>query len=365
MGGMGSLKALSCCVVLCGLFFTAVAYAQQNATLQPASPTLSRQSSQAANPSSQPSNPPLGGSITGTVMDQGGAVAIGATIRLTRPNQPQAQEVLSGNDGQFSFSDLAPGPFQLTITAPGFDPKTFEGELQPGQVFLVPAIVLNIARATTTVSVAMTTQQLAQIQIKQQETQRVLGIFPNFYVSYIHDAAPMTSGQKFQLAWKAVTDPVTILGVSALAGLQQATNDDSRCGQEAGGYGMRFSAAYATTLTEAFVDDAILASLLKQDPRYFYQGTGTIGSRLRHALAHAVVRKGDNGRWQPSYSGILGSFASAGLSSLYYPESDRSGGLVVQNAAIGIAGRAVGAIFEEFVLKKFTTHASGQPTPQP
>ena len=88
-------------------------------------------------------------------------------------------------------------------------------------------------------------------------------------------------------------------------------------------------------------------------------------SRLAHALSHAIVRKGDNGRSQPNYSGIIGSFATAGITSFYYPESDRNGGLVIQNALVGIAGRAVGGVFQEFVLRKFTSHATGQTTSRP
>lgn len=298
-------------------------------------------------------------------MDRGGAVAVGAQVRLTRPDQPKAQQVSSGDNGQFAFRYLVPGAFQVTITAPGFETKTVTGELQAGQAFLLPAIVLNVAPTTTTVNVAPTTEQVAQIQIKQQEKQRVLGIAPNFYVSYIPDAAPMTAQQKFQLAWKSVSDPVTIIGVGALAGIQQATNDYGGLGQEAGGYGKRFTSAYATLVTGTLIEDAVLASLFKQDPRYFYQGTGTTGARLEHALSHAIIRKDDNGRWQPNYSGIIGSFANAGLSSLYYPESDRSGGLVVQNALVGIAGRAVGGVFQEFVLRKFTSHANSQTTNRP
>ncbi len=229
----------------------------------------------------------------------------------------------------------------------------------------MPEMVLKVAPATTTVQVGVTAEQVAQIQIKQEEKQRVLGIVPNFYVSYIPDAAPLNAKQKFQLAWRSVSDPVSILGAGTLAGIQQATNDYGGLGQEAGGYGKRFSVAYASLVTGAFIDDAVLASLLKQDPRYFYQGTGTTRSRLAHALSHAIMRKGDNGRWQPNYSGIIGNFANSGLTSLYYPESDRSGGLVVQNALVGIAGRAVGGVFQEFVLRNFTSHANSQTTNQP
>jgi Carboxypeptidase regulatory-like domain len=346
--------------VLSAFCFATTVYAQQPLGSQPAPSASSSPAGAASSGQSTSSND---GSLEGTVLDQTGAVAVGAKVRLTRPDDKGVQEASSGDDGQFAFSNLDPGPFQLSVSAPGFRTSTFNGELQAGQVFLVPTIVLNVTPASTTVSVGLTTEQVAQVQIKQQEKQRVLGIVPNFYVSYIPDAAPMTSRQKFQLAWKSVSDPINIMGVGMLAGAQQAANDYGGLGQEAGGYAKRFSVAYASFITGSFIDDAVLASLMKQDPRYFYQGTGSTRSRLLHAVEHAVMRKGDNGNWQFSYSGVLGSFASAGITSFYYPESDRSAGLVVQNALVGIAGRAVGGVFQEFVLRKFTSHSSAANQP--
>ncbi len=298
-------------------------------------------------------------------MLEGGAVAVGAQVRLMRPAQSHPQQVLTSDNGQFAFIDVTPGPFELTITAPGFEAKTYAGHLQAGQVFLAPAIVLKVARPTTTVNVGPTTKQVAQIQIEQQEKQRLLGIAPNFYVSYIPDAAPMSSKQKFQLAWRSASDHVTMLSVGALAGIHQATNDYGGFGQGIGGYGKRFAAGYATAFSGTMFDDWLLASLMKQDPRYFYQGTGTKGSRLLHAAEHAVERKGDNGRWQFNYSGILGSFASSGVSSLYYPRNDRSAGSVVQSAMVDIAGRALGGIVQEFVLRRLTSNAGSKTAHQP
>ncbi len=50
--------------------------------------------------------------------------------------------------------------------------------------------------------------------------------------------------------------------------------------------------------------------LLHQDPRYFYKGSGSIPSRALYALANAVICKGDNHRWQPNYSSIIGGIAA-------------------------------------------------------
>jgi hypothetical protein len=95
--------------------------------------------------------------------------------------------------------------------------------------------------------------------------------------------------------------------------------------------------------------------VLHQDPRYFYKGTGRIASRALYAIASVVICKGDNGRWQPNYSNVLGDLAAAGISNLYYPASDRDGAeLTIRNSLIGTAGGAVGNLFQEFLIKRIS-----------
>ncbi len=178
----------------------------------------------------------LSGYISGTVIDQGRAVAVGAQVRLTREDQSPKQEVLSGDNGQFTFGHLPPGPFRLTITAAGFETQEFSEVLRPGQAYIVPEIMLAVAPVVTEVRVVGLTQvEVAEAQIKEQEKQRVFGLLPNFYVSYVPDAAPLAAKQKFELAWKSTTDPFTFVGVGAIAGLEQALDDFGGYGQGAGG----------------------------------------------------------------------------------------------------------------------------------
>ena len=82
-------------------------------------------------------------------MDQSGAVIVGARVRLTPEDQSLGQEVLSGDGGQFSFANIAPGPFQVTITSPGFATQTFSGVLRGGETYLVPRIGLTVAADVT------------------------------------------------------------------------------------------------------------------------------------------------------------------------------------------------------------------------
>jgi len=302
------------------------------------------------------------------VLDRSGAVAIGAQVRLTRDDQSPAQEVLSGDNGQFSFANLPPGPFQLTVAAEGFKTQRVSSALPPGQAYIVPEIRLAVAPVVTEVQVALTPIEVAEIQIKEQEKQRVLGFIPNFFVSYVPDAAPLAPKQKFELAWRSTIEPFTFVGVAALAGVQQATNDFAGYGQGAEGYAKRFGAAYANVISGTFIGSAILPSLLKQDPRYFYKGTGNTRSRFLYALASPLICKGDNKRWQPNYSGILGSFATGGISYSYYPAGDRNATqLVLQNTLIRIGESALSNVLQEFVVRKFTPrlqhHSPDRPEP--
>ena len=296
--------------------------------------------------------------IAGMVVDPKGTPVVGAQVKLTRQDQSKdpssAQETLTGDDGQFSVPAIAPGPFQLTVAAAGFATETTSGTVRPGESFVVPQITLRLATEVTEVQVVLSPIEIAEEQMKEQEKQRVLGIIPNFYVSYIPDALPLTSKQKFRLAFRTSVDPVTFGVTAAVAGVEQATDEFNGFGQGAQGYAKRYGAAYADTVISTFIGGAILPSLLKQDPRYFYKGTGTKRQRALYAMANAVICKGDNGHWQPNYSGIIGGFASGAISTLYYPPEHNETDLIVENTLIGIGATAAVNLLQEFVLRKLT-----------
>jgi len=296
----------------------------------------------------------LVGSISGTVFDQSGAVVAGARVKLAFDDSSRNQETLSGADGQFSFSKVAAGPFQVTIAATGFASQTSAGALQPGQNYIVTNIALPVAANVTDVQVQFTREEVAQEQIKVEEKQRVLGVVPNFYVTYESDPAPLTAKQKFGLAWKTSIDPVSFALNGAVAGIQQWSDDFDGYGQGAEGYAKRYGASYADFVTGTFIGAAILPAVLKQDPRYFYKGTGSKRSRILYAMANAVICKGDNGRWQANYSNILGSFAAGGISNLYYPSENRGAELTLENSLLGIGATAAANIVQEFVIRKLT-----------
>jgi Carboxypeptidase regulatory-like domain len=360
--GLGNAVCLGLGILLCGLPCRSqqAAVAHTTKSIVPGSPNTET-STHGQQTNQQPS-----GSISGKVVDQTGVNISGALVKLTQQGQSSSTEALSEEDGQFSISNVAPGPFQLTITSPGLASQEFSGVLSPGEAYVTPIIMLAIATQVTEVHVGLTPDELAEVQVKEQEKQRVLGFIPNFYVSYVPNAAPLSPKRKFQLAWKSASDPVTFAAVGFVAGLDQAGDRWGAYGQGAQGYAKRFGATYADVFVGTFIGSAALPSLLKQDPRYFYKGTGTKRARILYALANSVICKGDNGNWQANYSSIAGNLAAGGISNLYYPAKDRNGvGLVFSNALIRIGETAVANIFQEFVAPKLTPNLPRRAPAQP
>ena len=300
------------------------------------------------------------GSISGTIVDLTGAVVVGAQVHLTREDRSPSEEKLTDDLGQFSFANVAPGTFQLTISFTGLNTQVISGTVHPGEAYVVPQMVLLVATQVTQVTVALTQVELAEVQIKDQEKQRVLGIIPNFYVSYVPDAVALTPKQKFELAWRSSVDPFTFVSVGAIAAIKHSGNGLSGYGQGAQGYAQRYGASYGDVVIGTFLGSAIMPSLLKQDPRYFYKGTGSKRSRLFYALASPFICKGDNGRWEPNYSYVVGNFAAAGIANFYYPANDRGVGLVAETALVRLGEKAVASVFQEFIVRKLTPKLSNR-----
>jgi hypothetical protein len=349
--GFGKLVWLGLAVLLCSF----PGWSQQPLTDQPAKSALTDPQIMEASAAEQQNTGQRVGSIRGKIVDQSGANIAGAVVKLTREGQSSGLEVTSSEDGLFAFSNVAPGPFQLTISSPGLASHLFSGTLQSGEAFVTPVIMLVIQTQVTEVHVGLPPQELADVQIKEEVKQRVFGVIPNYYVTYESNAAPITTKHKFELAWKSASDPATLAGVGVLAGIGQAGDRWGAYGQGAQGYAKRYGASYANVFTATFVGGAVMPSILKQDPRYFYKGTGSKRSRFLYAVASSVICKGDNGRWQPNYSNVIGSFAGAGLQAAYLPAEDRRGsGFIVSSAMIRLGETSLAGVLQEFVFSKLT-----------
>jgi hypothetical protein len=270
----------------------------------------------------------------------------------------------SGGTGEFTFANLPAGSYLVLINAKGFAAfRSGEFDVAAQQTYEVPNLSLSVSSADTIT--VHPTEVIAAEQIKAEEKQRMFGIVPNFYVSYAKNPAPLTSKQKFSLATHDTLDWTAWIAISATAGIEQAQNTYAGYGQGAAGYGKRWAAQFGDGRSSDYLSHYVFASLFHEDPRYFYQGTGTFKSRLYHAVSNAWIARGDNGKDVTNYAYILGAMGSGALSNAYYPHADRGVSLVFDNALLSAAGLVGGNIFQEFFGKRLTKNATKSANAQP
>ena len=295
-------------------------------------------------------------SVAGTVLDASGATVSGADVSLMQEDGTQMHTMVSEANGEFNFTKIPAGSYLVTVNAKSFATFTSaEFAVTVQQAYEVPHVLLSVATANIEVTVRPN-ELIAAEQIRAEEKQRLIGFFPNFYTSYIHDAAPLNTKQKFSLAARGTFDPVAIIGVGLAAGIEQANNAYAGYGQGAAGYSKRFAAKFVDGRSSDFLTHAVFPSLLHQDPRYYYQGSGSIKSRLMHAVSSAFVARSDSGRPVFNSSYLLGDMSAGALSNLYYPKANRGANLVFTNAALGLAGRVGTNLMREFLSKRLTTN---------
>jgi len=299
------------------------------------------------------------GVISGTVTDMNGDIVPGSTVILDEAVSGEHRETVANDNAAFAFEGIRGNiSYRVSIRVPGLaDWSSPIIILTPGQLFILSGVRLTVEGQATSVTVYGSTEQVAVEQVRIEEQQRVLGIVPNFYVVYdSKNAVPLPTKLKFKLAMRVSTDPVTWGGVAFMAGIKQAANTPDYV-QGAKGYGQRIGTVAADNFSDIMLGGAILPSLLHQDPRYFYQGTGTTKSRLGHALSSPFICRGDNGQWQPNYSSLGGDLGSSALSNAYYPDSNRGVGLTFSNFAIGTLERMASDFAQEFIFPRFTPGA--------
>jgi hypothetical protein len=317
----------------------------------------------------QPATPGTLCHISGVVSDIQGGLIPGAHVLAERAGAPasESQEVIASNLGHFRFSDLAAGSYTVTITSPGFETYRLQDIiLKPGEAYELPEVALPIARTSADATVTITEQQLAEAELNDELHQRVLGILPNYYTSYIWDAAPLTMRQKFKLSIRSATDPVFFASTALTAGIQYANNSDPEYGPGVGGYFTRYAADYGDALVGRIVTSVLLNSLFKEDPRYFVMTNGSIPRRAFHAVMSTVTQRGDDKHWHPAYANFIGSASAALITSTWHQGSSTVLGNQVLGATFyDLGGEAIRNLAREFLFRHLARHiptyAKGKP----
>ena len=174
---------------------------------------------------------------------------------------------------------------------------------------------------------------------REENPTHIFGIIPNYTTAneVPGKQPPLKARQKYVLAWHQMSDFSAYVGNAFQAGLQQAFNSSPRYGQGWDAYGKRFLAAEADQATSSLLVVGVLPAVLKDDPRYFRRGNGSLSGRMWYAAGRTFVTRRDSGGSTFNTPQVLGQLISGSISTAYYPSQDRAAGRVFQNWGVGLA----------------------------
>jgi hypothetical protein len=161
---------------------------------------------------------------------------------------------------------------------------------------------------------------------RDEVPKRIFGIIPNFMTTNDQpkNRGPLTTKQKYSIAWYQFVDPSAHLGNLIQAAISQAANGIPHYGQGWGPFGQRFLAQEGDQFTSSFLIYGVLPQFLHQDPRYFRKRAGSSLSRVGYAASRVVIARNDDGRPVFNASQVFGQLGQAGFSLTYYPKQDRN-----------------------------------------
>ncbi len=198
-------------------------------------------------------------------------------------------------------------------------------------------------------SAAPSSQSQQNGAAQNEQTNRILWVMPNYRaVSPDTLLPPLTPRGKFVLATHDSLDYTSGLFAGLLAGWEYGTRAYPEFHSEWGGYSRYLWRAFADQAIGNYFTEAIVPSVLHEDPRYYTLGHGGFFHRTGYAITRLVVTKTDSGKTRFNYSEILGNGMGAGVSDLYYPSQERTFRKTSENWGTEVAADGIANVVKEF-----------------
>ena len=269
-------------------------------------------------------------------------------VRLTLPEAPLPQVPAEAADvAGYSSSTLQQGQAPQTQSSPAPQPAS------SGQIDATQKPLTDKQK-----------KQAAEEELQRELHQRIGVVVPNFNAVLDGNNLPLTPGQKMRASFRSAVDPYQFGLALFTSAIGQAKNSHSSYDpipgtnpvqyteegfkQGWGAYGKRFGAGYTDQFDGTILGNGVFPVLLHQDARYFRMGTGSFKKRFLYSISTTVICKGDNGKWQPNVSNLLGNLAAGGISNLYYPAADRGFDLTIEQGFLVTGEGTFGALLIEF-----------------
>jgi hypothetical protein len=258
-------------------------------------------------------------------------------------------------------------PTEVADDSTGYSSSILDQAAQTSPTQTAPTTQPASPSQTDTTQKPLTDEQKKQSsedELQRELHQRMGVVVPNFNAVLDGNNLPLTPGQKMRASFRSAVDPYQFGLALFTSAIGQAKNSHSSYDpipgtnpvqyteegfkQGWGAYGKRFGAGYTDQFDGTILGNGVFPVLLHQDARYFRMGTGSFKKRFLYSISTTVICKGDNGKWQPNISNLLGNLAAGGISNLYYPAADRGFGLTVEQGFLVTGEGTFGALLIEF-----------------
>ncbi len=177
-----------------------------------------------------------------------------------------------------------------------------------------------------------------------QLLQRKSMVFPDLAVN----TASLSTTQKFKLAANNSVALSTIAAAAVSSGWNQAFNEPEGYGQGMSGYGKRFGSAMARSASNQIFGTFLLASVLRQDPRFFVKNDVTFGGSVKYSISRVFLTRGDDDGQQVNWSGLIAPLGTEVLANTYFPQGDRDAGDVLQRYGYDLLWKAAGNLAKQY-----------------
>lgn len=184
-------------------------------------------------------------------------------------------------------------------------------------------------------------------------------VFPALAVN----TSRLSPKQKFQLAANNSVALSRVVAIGISAGFNQAIDAPAGYGQGMAGYGKRFGAGMARSTSSQMFGTFALASVLHQDPRFYFKDNLTIRESVVYAVDRVFFTRADDGKQEFNWSGLIAPLATEALANTYQPDGDNASSDAFRRYGYDLIWIAVGNLAKQYwpkINKRLRQHAPAQ-----
>jgi hypothetical protein len=177
---------------------------------------------------------------------------------------------------------------------------------------------------------------------------RLFGVIPNYRAAdALPDYKPLTTAEKYHIAFEDSFDWPNFFLLAGYAAQSQVAAGGFHNNGGVAGFGKYYARGFSDQIIGSYVTDAILPSLLHEDPRYFRLGVGSVWHRTYYAASRIFVTRKDSGRLAFNVTEIAGNLGIDAITTWYYPES-QTAAKAVERFGMQLGNDAISNLLTEF-----------------